>query len=144
LPLTLGIGRPSGPRATAAVLLVPLFLGPSVGGGINVCGVGVPAATGVLTFDSDLLSPFELVATGSVLEAEEDGESLTGDGSLFSLISCLIGKGSKVCRRLGDSFNVMMREVLFDFRRAFDAAVESFLGGAIATLMIMGGGDNQG
>jgi hypothetical protein len=138
LPLTLGIGSPSGPNATAALLFVPLFLGPSVGGGIKVWGVGVPTATGVLAFDSDLLSPFELAATGSVLEVEDDGESLTGDGSLSSLISSLMGRGWRGRRSLDDSFNVTMREALFDFRRAFDAAVESFFGGAITSWVIMG------
>lgn len=62
---------------------------------MNVCGVGVPVATGVFAFNSDLLSPFELSATGSVWEVEEEGDSLTGDGSLSSLVSSLTGKGSK-------------------------------------------------
>jgi hypothetical protein len=79
------------------------------------------------------LSPFELEATGSVLEVEDDGESLTGDSSLSSLTSSLMGRGSRVCKDFGDSFKVTMREVLFDFRRAFEAAVESFFGGAITS-----------
>jgi hypothetical protein len=115
-------------------------LGPSVGGGIKVCGAGVPTATGVLAFDSDLLSPFELEATGRVLEVDDDGESLTGDGSLSSLTSALMGRGAKDCKSFGDSFKVTMVEALFDFRRAFEAAVESFFGGAITTWMIMGEG----
>ena len=43
-----GFGRPSGVNATPELLLTPFFLGPSVGGGIDDVGAGVPLAAGVL------------------------------------------------------------------------------------------------
>lgn len=127
LPLTFGIGSPSGPNATAALRLVPFFLVPSMGGGGMADGTGVPTATGVSTFDSDLASPFELVAAGRVLEFEVEGDSLTGDSSF--LTSSLTGRGSKVRSFAGDSFNWTMRVgfMLDDFRRAAEAP-ESFGG----------------
>ena len=62
--MPLGLGSPSGPKAGPALLFIPFFLTPSVGGGIDE-GTGVPVAVaaGVLAFDSDGLSPFELGAT---------------------------------------------------------------------------------
>jgi len=60
-----GLGSPSGPNTGPALLFIPFFLTPSVGGGIDDGkGTGVPAAAGVLVFDSEGLSPLELGATG--------------------------------------------------------------------------------
>jgi len=81
-----GFGRPSGVNATAP-LFVPFFLGPSVGGGIDTLGMGVPLATGVFDADGSGLSPFELAVTGRVVEVADD-DSFDGDSSLttgFSL-----------------------------------------------------------
>jgi len=67
----------------------------------------------VLECDTDGLSPFELAATGRVFEIV-DAESFDGDSSL-------IGDTAYLCRALGESFNVMIRFPLDDFRRAPDA-----------------------
>lgn len=81
--LPLGFGRPSGVSATPELLFTPFFLGPSVGGGIDEVGTGVPLATGVLDVESGGLSPFELVATGRVFEVvDADEDSFEGDSSL--------------------------------------------------------------
>lgn len=101
-------------------------------------GTGVPTATGVSTFDSDLASPFELVVAGSVLEFEVEGDSLTGDSSF---LTSLMGSGSKARRFWGDSFNWTTRVgfMLDDFRRAAEAP-ESF-GGIVMVRMKIDGGD---
>ena len=116
--LPLGLGRPSGPNCGPAALLMPFFLTPSVGGGIDEVGTGVPAAAGVLVFDSDGLSPLELGATGSGTEIVDD-ESFDGDSSLTG------AAGANVCRAFGDSFKVTTRlfGAVEDFRRAADAVV---------------------
>jgi len=73
--------------------------------------------TGVLALESDLVSPFELGATGTVFEFEEDGDSFEGDSSLMTA-----GAGGwKLCNALGDSFKVIIRLLGFrleDFLRA--------------------------
>lgn len=79
--LPLGFGRPSGVNATPELLFTPFFLGPSVGGGIDDVGTGVPLATGVFDVDSGRLSPFELVAIGRVFEVVDE-DSFEGDSSL--------------------------------------------------------------
>jgi hypothetical protein len=78
-----GFGRPSGVNAGPALLFTPFFLGPSVGGGIDNVGTGVPLATGVFDADSGGLSPFELAATGRVFEVVDE-ESFEGDSSLMT------------------------------------------------------------
>lgn len=133
LPLTFGIGSPSGPNATAALRFVPFFLGPSIGGGGIADGTGVPTAMGVSAFDSDLVSPFELVVAGRVLEFDDGGDSLTGDSSF--LTSSLMGRGSKVRRFSGDNFKWTMRVgfMLDDFRRAAEAPLS--FGGIVMVKM---------
>jgi hypothetical protein len=126
LPLTLG--GASGPRATPELLLTPFFLTPSVGGGIDD-GPGVPTGAGVLEFDSDGLSPFELVATGGGM-AVADAESFDGDSSLIGG-----GVDSKVCNALGDSFKVMIMLAFEDFRRAV-GVVAGLVDEAIVGLLI--------
>jgi hypothetical protein len=79
--LPLGFGRPSGVNAGPALLFTPFFLGPSVGGGIDDVGTGVPPATGVFDVDSGGLSLFELAAIGRVFEVVDE-ESFDGDSSL--------------------------------------------------------------
>jgi hypothetical protein len=107
--LPLGLGSPSGPKAGPALLFTP-FLTPSVGGGIDE-GTGVPVAVaaGVLAFDSDGLSPFELDATGGGFEIVDD-DSLEGDSSLTSVA------GSNFRRALGGSLNVNIKLPFDDFR----------------------------
>lgn len=127
--MPLGLGRPSGPNAGPAALLTPFFLTPSVGGGIDDVGIGVPAAAGVLAFGSDGLSPLELVARGSGIEFVDD-DSFEGDSPLTG------AAGANFCRALGDSFKVTIKLPLVrveDFRRATDA-VEGLLDEAIAGL----------
>lgn len=109
MPLTLGIGSPSGPNATAELRFTPFFFTPSVGGGIDE-GTGVPLAAGVLEADSATFSPFELAATGRVVEVADD-ESFEGDSSF-------IERGANFLKASGDTFNLTIREVFADFRRA--------------------------
>jgi hypothetical protein len=130
--LPLGLGAPSGPNATPELLLTPFFLIPSVGGGISE-GTGVPLATGVLEVDSGGLSPFELAATGSVFEVDDDEESFEGDSSLICSSLTWTGATSKLCRALGDNFKVMIMLALDDFRRAPEA-VDGLLEEAIVEL----------
>lgn len=132
LPLTLGGAL--GSRAAVEVLLTPLFLMTSVGGGIDEA-LGVPTGAGVLEFDSDGLSPFELVAPcdGSAAVAA------VSFGGVSSLIS--VGTGPKGRKASGDSFMVTSRLGFDDFRRAVgviavlvDAAiVRLWMGGEAAT-----------
>ena len=110
--MPLGFGNPSGPSAAPALLFGAFFLGPSVGGGIKVEGGLASLGTGVLAFESDLLSPFELAATGIVVEFEEDGDSFNGDSSLTTGAG-----GSNCCKSLGDSLRVMIWLCLVDFLR---------------------------
>jgi hypothetical protein len=121
------LGSPSGPKAGPALLFIPFFLTPSVGGGIDE-GTGVPVAVaaGVLAFDSDGLSPFELGATGGGFEIV-DNDSLEGDSSLTSVA------GSNFCRALGGSLKVIMP--FDDFRRPAEA-ITALLDEAIAVLMV--------
>jgi hypothetical protein len=107
----LGFGRPSGVNTGPALLFTPFFFGPSVGGGIDDVGTGVPLATGVFELDSGGLSPFELGATGRVFEAVDE-DSFEGDSSLTT------GFSANLSRTLGDKFNVMINDVFDDFRRA--------------------------
>jgi hypothetical protein len=86
-------------------------LGPSVGGGIDNVGTGVPLATGVFDVDSGGLSPFELAATCRVFEVVDE-ESFEGDSSLTT------GFSANFSRCLGDTFNLTIKAVLEDFRRA--------------------------
>jgi hypothetical protein len=81
--------------------------------------------TGVLAFESDLVSLFELGATGIVFEFEDDGDSFEGDSSLMRAGA----GGSKPCNALGDSFRVMIRLLGFkleDFLRAPGTAAGLF------------------
>jgi hypothetical protein len=114
----LGIGSPSGPSATAELRFTPFFFTPSVGGGIDE-GTGVPLAAGVLEADSAAFSPFELAATGRVFEVADD-ESFEGDSSL-------IGTGANFLKASGDSFNLTIKEVFVDFRRAGVGVAEGVL-----------------
>lgn len=130
--LPLGLGSPSGPKTGPALLFTPFFLTPSVGGGIDEGkGTGVPEAAGVLAFDSDGLSPFELGTTGCGFETVDD-DSFDGDSSLTG------AAGSNLCRSLGDSLNVMTMLPFEDFRRAM-VAVAGLLDEAIVELMSRGG-----
>ena len=112
--LPLGFGRPSGVNAGPTLRFTPLFLGPSVGGGIDDVGTGVPLATGVFDDDSGGLSPLELGATGRVFEVDDE-ESFDGDSSLTA------GFSSNLWRILGDSFSLAIKDTLDDFRRAAEA-----------------------
>ena len=124
-----GLGSPSGPNTGPALLFTPFFLTPSVGGGIDEGkGTGVPAAAGVLAFDSEGLSPFELGATGCGFEMVDD-DSFEGDSSLTG------AAGSNLCRALGDTFNVTIMLPFEDFRRA-TVAIAGLLDEAIVELMV--------
>lgn len=115
--LPLGFGCPSGINAGPALLFTPFFLGPSVGGGIDDVGTGVPLATGVFDVDSGGLSLFELVATGRVFEMVDE-ESFEGDSSLTA------GFSSNLGRCLDDTFNLTIKVgLLDDFLRAAEAGV---------------------
>lgn len=59
------------------------------------------------------MSPFELAATGIVVEFEEDGDSFNGDSSLTTTGA----GGSNCCKTLGDSLRVMIWLCLVDFLR---------------------------
>jgi hypothetical protein len=138
--LPLGFGSPSGPNAGPALLFTPFFLTPSVGGGIDE-GTGVPVAAGVLAFDSDGLSPFELGAMGGGFEIVDD-DSFEGDSSLASVT------GSNLCRALGDSLNMNIKLPLEDFRRLAEV-IAGLLDEAIVELMVemwfeMGGWRKEG
>jgi hypothetical protein len=86
-----GFGRPSGVNATAELLFVPFFLGPSVGGGIDDVGAGVPLAIGVFDAEVGGLPPVEPVATGRVFgvgdNASFEGDRLEGDSPLTTFFS---------------------------------------------------------
>lgn len=128
--MPLGLGSPSGPNTGPALLFTPFFLTPSVGGGID-SGTGVPAAAGVLAFDSDGLSPFELGATGSGFEIVDD-DSFEGDSSSTD------AAGSSLFNVLGDTFNLMIKLPfvrLEDFRRTPEI-VAGLLDEAIVELMV--------
>ena len=94
----------------------------------------MPLATGVLEVDSGGLSPFELAATGSVFEVDDDEESFEGDSSLICSSLTWTGATSKLCRALGDNFKVMIMLALDDFRRAPEA-VDGLLEEAIVELI---------
>jgi hypothetical protein len=121
------LGSPSGPNAGPALLFTPFFFTPSVGGGIDE-GTGVPLAAGVLTFDSDGLSPFELGATGGGFEIVDE-DSFDGDSSLTSVA------GSNLCRALGGSLNLKTKLLFEDFRRLLEA-IAGLLDEDIAELMV--------
>jgi hypothetical protein len=130
LPLTLA--SPSTPRAAVEVLFTPplLFLIASVGGGIDV-GTGVPFGAGVFGLDSLGLSPFELAATGSVLDVVET-ESFDGESSLTK------GRTTDFSFK-GDNFKVTIM-VLFslapdDLRRGVEVAVAGLLVEAIVIML---------
>jgi hypothetical protein len=125
--LPLGLGSPSGPNEGPALLLTPFFFTPSVGGGMDE-GTGVPLAAGVLTFDSDGLSPFELGATGGGFEIDDD-DSFDGDSSLTSVA------GSNLCRALGGSLKVKIKLLFEDFRRPAEG-IAGLLDEDIAELMV--------
>lgn len=114
--MPLGFGCPSGINAGPALLFTPFFLGPSVGGGgIDDAGTGVPLATGVFDVDSDGLLPFELVATGRVLEVVDE-ESFEGDSSLT------MGFSEDLSKYFGGTLNLTIRVgLLDDFLRAAEA-----------------------
>jgi len=112
--LPLGFGCPSGISAGPALLFTPFFLGPSVGGGIDNVGTGVPLATGVFDADSGGLSPFELAAIGRVFEVVDE-ESFEGDSSLMT------GLSANLWRCLGDTFNLTIKADLELFRLAAEA-----------------------
>lgn len=118
MPLTLGIGSPSGPNATVELRFTPFFFTPSVGGGIDD-GTGVPLATGVLDVESNRLSPFELEATGSVFEVVDE-ESFKGDPSLP-------GTTAYFFKASGGKFNLIIKEFFVDFRRAVVGVAEEDL-----------------
>jgi hypothetical protein len=120
------LGSPSGPNTGPALLFTPFFFIPSVGGGIDE-GTGVPAAAGVLAFDSDGLSPFELGAMSCGFEIVDD-DSFEGDSSLT------VAAGSNLCRALGDTLKVMIMLPFEDFRRPTEA-VAGLLDEAIVELM---------
>lgn len=125
MPLTFGIGSPSGPNATAADLFTPFFFTPSVGGGIDDGAGVVSVGTGVLA-ESDLSSSLELGATGRVLDVDEAGEFFDGDSSFSFSFSSLTsssvtggGEGAKRSSALGERVKVTTRLLpLDDFRRA--------------------------
>ena len=122
-----GLGSPSGPKAGPALLLTPFFLTPSDGGGGIDEGTGVPVAAGVLAFDSEGLSPFELDGTGGGFEIVDD-DSLDGLSSLTS------AAGSSLCRALGGSLKVKIKLPFEDFRRT--EAIAALLDEAIAELLV--------
>ena len=127
--MPLGFGRPSAVSAAPELLFTSFFLGPSVGGGIDEVGTGVPLATGVFDVDSGGLSPFELVATGRVFDVVDE-ESFDGESSLTMTVS------SNLCRSLGDNLSLTIRELFDDFRRA---AVAGW-GFATDAIVMMGDG----
>lgn len=88
----------------------------------------MPVAAGVLAFDSDGLSPFELGATGGGFEIVDD-DSFEGDSSLTSVT------GSNLCRALGGSLNVNIKMPFEDFRRVAEA-IAGLLDEAILELMV--------
>lgn len=85
-----------------------------MGGGIKD-GTGVPLATGVLAFDSDLISPLLLAATARLLDLGDE-ESFGGDSSLMDVLVYLF-------KSSGLSFNVTIL-LLMDFRRGAEVAEE--------------------
>jgi hypothetical protein len=78
--------------------------------------------TGVLAFESDLVSPFELTSTGIVVEFEDDGDSFDGDSSLTTTDA----GGSNRCKTLDGSLRVTTRLCLVDFFRGPAAVVDLF------------------
>lgn len=74
----------------------------------------MPLATGVFELDSGGFSPFELGATGRVFEVVDE-DSFEGDSSLTT------GFSENLSRTLGDNFNLTIKDVLDDFRRAAEA-----------------------
>lgn len=92
-------------------------------------GTGVPLGTGVFEFDSDGMSPLELVATGKLFDVVED-ESF-GDSSLIT------GDTTNCCKSLGDSFNVTTRLPFDDFRRAPETAGILFADTIVEAMMRM-------
>jgi len=110
-----------------------------VGGGIEE-GTGVLAATGVLVADSGGASPFELVATRSVVEMVDD-DSFDGDSSfsIFAICSSATGAGSNCWSSLDGSFNVTIKLALDDFLRPPTAAV-CLVGGAMVVVGFEVGG----
>jgi len=100
LPLTLG--RPSAVNA-AVPLFTPFFLTPSVGGGIDERGSGVPAVGSVLVVESEILRPSEAGADSA--GAMADGDSLITGSSLTSFFT---SGGANLRSFSGDSFNVMI------------------------------------
>lgn len=91
----------------------------------------MPTGAGVFEFDSDGLSPFELVAVGG------GGILLTGAGSFDGVASLTgLGMGAKVCNALGDSLRVMIMLGFDDFRRAVGTA-GVFVDEAIVILLMV-------
>lgn len=126
----LGLGGPS--LLPAAPRLVPLFLGPSVGGPMTD-GTGVPSGTGVAAFESVTFSPFELAGAAGPA-AELAGDALTSLGSEDDLSdgdSSLTESGSMISRRRrGVMASVTSRlGLLADLRRPSAALVA---GGMVA------------
>lgn len=103
----LGLGIPSMPFADR---LVPLFLGPSVGGPMPD-GAGVPSAAGVAALESDAFSPLEVV--GAATLAELVGELLTSlgsEGSFTKGVCSSIDSGKRSTRSCaGDTAKVTSR-----------------------------------
>ena len=99
LPLTLG--TPSAVNA-AEPLFIPFFLTPSVGGGIDEGGSGLPAAGSVLV-ESELLGPSAAGTEPAVSMADVD--SLVVDSSL---ISFLTSSEANLRSFSGDNFKVMI------------------------------------
>jgi hypothetical protein len=120
LPRTLG--GASGPRAAAEFLLIPFFLMPSDGGGMDE--LGVPTAAGVLGADSD---GFPLAATATESEVVGEETSLRGDSSFTE------ASDGNLASFLGVIWRVMMCEPLEDFRRAAEDMTGCFPAEAIAT-----------
>jgi hypothetical protein len=120
LPLTLGV--PSGANAVVEVLFTPFFFTPSVGGGIDEVGAGVPLAVGVSFADSKGLSP-SLVAAAVSAFASADKKSFDEESSLLSFLT---SAAANFLSFSGDSFKVTRRVGLiscpsFDFRLAVAA-----------------------
>lgn len=81
--MPLALGSPL-PFAAPAALLVPFFLGPSVGGPIG-CGAGVPPAAGVAGLESEAFSALDTGAAGRVVDVA--GESFASLGGVSSFTS---------------------------------------------------------
>jgi hypothetical protein len=99
--LPLGFNNPSAAAELLLTPIFPVFLTPSVGGGMAVELSG-PLGAGVLEFDSEAFSPGEDIAAGSVFDVVDDGAFDSGS-------SLMIGTGAKRTRLLGESFRVMIR-----------------------------------